>query len=376
MGRLMVLRVCNLVAKEFIQFFRDRLMAIFILTLPVLQLILLAHATGSRISNMCTAIVDLDRSEASRRLISALDNRRELEVCCFSTTLEETHRLLDRGEVTLVVVIPAGFAADLARGSRPHLQVVADAGNSVPARIALAAARAAVAEFGVRQAEEAGIGHAVVSSVELRVAVRFNQTLNVRFFTIPAQVGFIVYQVTLAIASVGLARERELGTLEQLLVMPLGRTELVVGKAIPALIIGMVNFGLMLVVAVYYFGVPLRGSLGLLALLTLLFVVAEIGYGILISALARTQQQAILLVFVLAMVDMTFSGYLVRVKNLPVAFQAIAQVVPFRHYLTIIRGVMLKGAGLDALWPHAVAMLAVGLFVAIVAGRSLGRSLE
>lgn len=372
----MVLRVCNLVAKEFIQFFRDRLMAIFILTLPVLQLILLAHATGSRISNMCIAIVDLDRSEASRRLVSTLDNRQELRLCHFSMTLEETHHFLDQGKVTLVVVIPAGFAGDLARNSRPHLQVVADASNSVPARIALAAARAAVAEFGVRQAQEAGMGRAVASPVELRFTVRFNPTLNVRFFTIPAQVGFIVYQVTLAIASVGLARERELGTLEQLLVMPLGRTELVVGKAIPALVIGMVNFGLMLAIAVYYFGVPLRGSVGLLVLLTLLFVVAEIGYGILISALARTQQQAILLVFVLAMVDMTFSGYLVRIKNLPIAFQVIAQAVPFRHYLTIIRGVMLKGAGLDALWPHAVAMLTVGLLVAIVAGRSLGRSLE
>jgi ABC-2 type transport system permease protein len=373
----MFLRICNLVAKEFSQFFRDRLMAIFILTLPVLQLILLAQATGSRISNICVAVLDLDRSEASRRLISALDNRQELEVCRHATTLEETHRLLDQGQVTLVVVIPAGFAADLASGSRmPHLQVVADAGNSVPARIALAAARTAVTGFTARWAEEAGISQALSSPVELRFAVRFNPTLNVRFFTVPAQVGFIVYQVTLAIASVGLARERELGTLEQLLVMPLSRVELVIGKAIPALVIGMLNFGLMLAVAVYYFGVPLRGSLGLLIGLTLLFVVAEIGYGILISALARTQQQAILFVFVLAMVDMTFSGYLVRVKNLPVTLQAIAQVVPFRHYLTIIRGVMLKGAGIDALWPHAVAMLAVGLLVAIVAGRSLGRSLE
>ena len=373
---MMFLRICNLVAKEFIQFFRDRLMAIFILTLPVLQLILLAQATGSRISNMCVAVLDLDRSEASRRLIGALDNRHELEVCRYTATLEETHRLLDQGEVTLVVVIPAGFAADLNGFRVPRLQVVADAGNSVPARIALAAAHAAVTGFAARRAEEAGLGQALSSPVELRFAVRFNPTLNVRFFTLPAQVGFIVYQVTLAIASVGLARERELGTLEQLLVMPLGRLELVIGKAIPALVIGMLNFGLMLAVAVYYFGVPLRGSLGLLIALTLLFVVAEIGYGILISALARTQQQAILFVFVLAMVDMTFSGYLVRVKNLPVTLQAVAQVVPFRHYLTIIRGVMLKGAGLDALWPHAGAMLTVGLLVAFVAGRSLGRSLD
>jgi len=151
---------------------------------------------------------------------------------------------------------------------------------------------------------------------------------------------------------------------------------LVIGKAIPALIIGALNFGLMLAVAVWGFGVPLRGSLLLLFLLTLLFVVVEIGYGILISGLARTQQQAILLVFVLAMVDMTFSGYMVRVKHLPALLRAVAQVVPFRHYLVIIRGVMLKGSGLGALWPHAAAMGLMGILVMLVAVRSLSRSLD
>jgi ABC-2 type transport system permease protein len=158
--------------------------------------------------------------------------------------------------------------------------------------------------------------------------------------------------------------------------MPLRRIELLVGKAIPAMIIGALNFLLMLAVAVFGFGVPMRGSLPLLFTLTLLFVVTEIGYGIFISGIARTQQQAILFVFVLAMVDMTFSGYLVRVKNLPMTLQVIAQVVPFHHYLTIVRGVMLKGAGLDALWPHAVAMLLMGLLVTSVAVRNLSRSLD
>jgi len=206
--------------------------------------------------------------------------------------------------------------------------------------------------------------------------VRFNPTFNFRYFSIPAQVGFIIYQVTLTVASIGLARERELGTLEQLIVMPLRRIELVIGKAIPALLIGVLNFLLMLAVAVFVFQVPMRGSLSLLFLLTLLFVTVEIGYGILISGIARTQQQAILLVFVLAMVDMAFSGYMVRVKHLPAVLQAIANMIPFHHYLTIIRGVMLKGAGLDVLWPQAAAVLLIGLLVTAVAVRNLSRSLD
>jgi ABC-2 type transport system permease protein len=370
-----MVRVWNLVRKELIQFRRDWLMTTFILTLPVLQLILLAQATGSRISDLCVAVLDSDRSYVSRRLVSALDNRRELDVCYFSETLADAHSLLDRGGATVLVVIPDGFAADLADDSaEPHVQIIADASNSVSGSIALNAAKGAVLEF----ASDHAVAHGLAATipVELRTTVRFNPDLNARLFSMPAQVGFIVYQVTLTVAAVGLARERELGTLEQLMVMPLRRVELVVGKAIPALLVGALNFLCMLAVTVFAFGVPMQGSLLLLFALTLAFIVAEIGYGIFISAVARTQQQAILLVFVLAMVDMTFSGYMVRIKSLPVALQAIAHVVPFSHYLTIIRGVMLKGAGLGVLWPHAAAMLAIGLLVIIIAVRSLSRSLD
>jgi len=370
----MLLRVWNLVLKEFIQFRRDWLMTTFILTLPVLQLVLLAQATGSRISNLRVAVLDLDRSNASRRMITALDNRRELDVRHHPAALADTHRLLDQGEATLAVIIPAGFAADLSSITRtPQVQLIADASNTIPASIALRAAREAITAFA---GETRFFPKNLVSIIDLRTTVRFNPTFNHKFFTVPAQVGFIVYQVTLTVASIGLARERELGTLEQLMVMPLRRIELVIGKAIPALIIGALNFLFMLAVAIFGFHVPLRGSLPLLFGLTLLFIVVEIGYGTLISGIARTQQQAILLVFVLAMVDMTFSGYMVRVKNLPVALRAIAQVVPFRHYLTIIRAVMLKGAGLDALWPHAAAMLLTGLLITAVAVRNLSRRLD
>jgi ABC-2 type transport system permease protein len=375
--KLVLLRIWNLVLQELIQSLRDWLMTAFILTLPALQLALLAQATGSGIAHLDVAVLDLDRSTASRRLAVALDNRRELDVRYHPAALSDARDLLDRGQVTLAVVISPGFAADLADAScPPSIQLIVDASNTVPASNALRAARGAVAAFAEGSRFSGTWSQDPTSVVELRTTVHFNPTLDFRYFSIPAQVGFIVYQVTLTVSSVGLARERELGTLEQLMVMPLRRVELVIGKAIPALIIGALNFGLMLAVAVWGFGVPLRGSLLLLFLLTLLFVVVEIGYGILISGLARTQQQAILLVFVLAMVDMTFSGYMVRVKHLPALLRAVAQVVPFRHYLVIIRGVMLKGSGLGALWPHAAAMGLMGILVMLVAVRSLSRSLD
>ena len=368
-------RVANLVYKEFVQFFRDRALAALILMLPVLQLVLLGRTSGERISDLGVALVDLDRSPLSRRLAMMVDSRRELAVTHYPSTLAEAERLLDRGDVVLVVGIPVDFAADLrAPTATPFVQLIAGATNTVPASTALNAARETLADLAADVTQRAP--RVPGPPIDLRFTVRFNPTSNHQFFTVPAQVGFIVYQVTLSITSIAFARERELGTLEQLLVMPVRRVELAIGKAIPALVIGAVNFLLMLGVAVFYFQVPMRGSLFLLVGLTLLFILAEIAYGTLISAVAHTQQQAILLVFVLAMVDMTFSGYLVRVKHLPPVLRSIAQVVPFSHYLTIIRRIMLKGAGLGALWPHAAAIAGMGGLVLLVAVRSLSRRLD
>ncbi|MCP4541635.1 MAG: ABC transporter permease [Chloroflexi bacterium] len=376
----MLLRIWNLVLKELVQFARDWLMTTFMLTLPVIQLVLMAQSTSSRVSDLCATVLDLDRSAASRQLVTALDTVQEVNVCHFSMTLADTHSLLDQGEVSLVVVIPNGFAADIVDASRtPNIQFITDASSSVPARYALSGAQGAVTAFMADLFREAGLlssAQVLDSVIDFRTTVRFNPELDFRFVSVSAQLGFIVYQVTLVVASIGLARERELGTLEQLLVVPLRRVELVIGKAIPALIIGMINFVIILAVSVFVFNLPVRGSLPLFFALTLLFIAVEIGYGIFISGVARTQQQAILFVFVLAIVDMTFSGYMVRVKNLPPALQAVAQIVPFRHYLTIVRGVMLKGAGLDVLWPHAVAMALMGILVTVVAVRNLSRSLD
>jgi ABC-2 type transport system permease protein len=371
----MILRIRNLVWKEFIQLRRDWVMAAFILTLPVLQLILLASATSSSIGDLIVAVVDLDRSSVSRRVVTSLGNKEELEIRYVPATLEQARHLLDHGDAILAVVIREGFSAALERPSETAaVQLIADGSNDLVAGIALGAAREALVDFAGEERGSRPRAH--TSPIELRTTVRYNPTFDVKLFTVPAQVGFIVYQVTLTVASIGLARERELGTLEQLIVMPLQRLELVIGKAIPALIVGMLNFALMLGVAVFGLGIPIRGSLSLLIGLTFVFVTVQIGYGIFISGMAHTQQQAILLVFVLAMVDMAFSGYLVPIKNLPAVLQTIAQIVPLRHYLTVVRAVMLKGAGLGALWQHAVAMGAMGLLITALAVRNLSRSLD
>jgi ABC-2 type transport system permease protein len=371
----MFLRIANLIVKEIIQFARDRLLVTFIFLAPMLQLILMAQSVEQGVTDQPTVIMDLDRSRLSRQLAIDLDNTQELDVRYHVGDSQEMRRLLDAGQARLAVVIPAGFAQELGSATSPQaVQIIVDGTNTVAASIVQAAASNVVSRLSAGLADRYGL--VIPEFVDFRTSVRFNPTLDFRYFTIPAQLGFIVYQVTLAVASLGLARERELGTMEQLMVTPLQRIELTLGKGLPAVAIGAVNFGAMWFIGQVVFHLPMNGSLLLLVALTLLFVVAVVAWGLFISAISRTQQQAILFVFIQAMVDITFSGFLVPVENMPSLLQAISYVVPLRHYLGIIRGITLKGAGLPELWPQTLALLALAVALWAIALRSIARRIE
>lgn len=371
----MLTRVWNVVRKEILQFARDRMLSAFLLLMPILQLVLLARATGSRITGMGVAILDLDRSPVTRQMIADLDNREELNVEYFVADESQLQSLLDRGEVDVGVIFPRGLEAKLLNPARTaNVSVIVDGSNSMVGAIALIEASAALSSYGLDVLESRGVD--VTPDVNLRLTTYYNPTYDMRYFSIPAQVGFIIYQITLSVASLGLTRERELGTLEQLIVTPLGRLELVIGKAIPALLVGVLNFVLMTAIAVYGFHIPMRGSFLFLFVATLLFVTAEIGWGMLISTIARTQQQAILFVFILSMVDISLSGYMVPVRNLPRALSVIARLTPMYHYLVVIRSVMLKGAAMASLWVHAVALAFLGIGTFAIAIRGVSQSLD
>lgn len=368
-------RVRNLVWKEILQLARDRLLTLFLFLLPMVQLVLLARATGRGVHEQPVVILDLDRTAVTRELALRLDLREELSVASFVEAEEDLQRLLEQGEARIGIIFPAGFSAQLLNPARTApVRVLVDGTNDVVAAIALSA----VQDLFTRYARErvAAWGSDPAPLLDLRIVTYYNPGYDTRQFAIPAQVGFITYQITLAIASLGLARERELGTLEGLIVTPMRRAELIVGKAIPALVIGLLNFLFLLAIAVLGFGVPLRGSFWLLLGLALVFVLAEVGWGLMISGFSRTQQQALLFVFIQALVDLTLSGYLVPVKNLPLTLRAASRVVPMYHFLAVIRSVMLKGAGLADLWPHALALAGLAGLMLFVAARGVSRRLE
>jgi len=354
-------RIGNLAAKEIIQLTRDALMLLLIIVGPTLELVLLAYSTGQGVRRLPMVVVDQDRSRISREIVAAIDNTDELDVVAYLDSPDQIADWLERNQAALAVILPAGLEADLDT-RQPQVQLIADGSNSVIGSNALTAASGAINAFLLRRAE-ATTG----PTLSLRAQVRYNSALNVRHFAVTAQLGFIVYQVALIVAALGLTRERELGTLEQLLVTPLRRIELITGKAIPALIIAGIDFVIMWAIVVYGVGVPMRGSFPLLLALSLLFIAAEIGWGLTISALSHTQQQAVLMIFVLALVDISFSGYMVPIERMPPALQALAQIFPLQHYLVIIRSVMVKGAGLEAVWVQVAALVALGVGSSAVA---------
>jgi len=366
-------RISNLAVKELIQLMRDWLMLVLIIVGPTSELVLLAHSTGRGITHLPVVVVDQDCSQISRQIITAMDNTDELDVVAYLGSPDQIQAWLERDQAVLAVIIPRGLEAGWVAARLPSVvHLVADGANSTTGATALSAASGAIKAFLARREMSAWGG----SLLDMHTQIRYNPTLNVRHFAITAQLGFIVYQVVLIIASLGLTRERELGTLEQLLVTPMRKIELIIGKAIPALIIASVDFIIMWAIVVHSFGVPMRGAFMLLLALSFLFIAAEIGWGLTISALSHTQQQAVLMIFVLALVDISFSGYLVPVERMPIAFQALAQIFPLQHYLVIIRTIMLKGAGLSVVLPQVLALVLLGMSSGTVALLSLRGKLD
>lgn len=375
----MFTRTWQVIVKELFHFRRDRALTAFLFLFPVLQLVLVAQTAGSAVGDLSLAVWDQDHSPASRAVAQALDNTRELTLTYQPTSSDAIARLLDRGLAAAAVVIPPNFGADLvAPAAEPaQIQVIIDGANVSSGSAALSAAEGAITAALLRWL--AGATDAAVAAggpVALETLVRFNPELNGKFVAIPGLFAFVVYQVAMVVASVTIVRERELGTLEQLAVTPTRRIEILTGKAIPAIFVGLVNFLVLYGVVVGVFHVPMRGSWALLFLLSALFVAAEVGVGLMVSAVSRSQQQAVLLVFPLAMIDLSLSGYLVPVESMPQGLQMLSLFSPLRHYMKILKDIMLKGADLSTLWPSALALAGLALVVGLLALRNVARNFE
>ena len=354
-------RLRFLVWKEFLELrLNPRLFGVVVIA-PIVQLTLLGYAATTDVKNVPVVVADGDRSMRSRDLIARFDGSPNFTVIDTVTTVEEIEPYLERGRAWLAVSIPAGYGGDVAAGLPVRIQVAADGTDSNSTTVALGYATSLLGTYGQEVALTRGAGAPTAPAIDARIRVWFNPQLESRFFMIPGVLALVLLVVTANLASMAIVREKELGTLEQLNVTPLRRWELIVGKLLPYGLIAMIDVLLVVAVAVFWFEVPLRGSFWLLLAMSLVYVVCTLALGLFISTISDTQQQAMMTATFFFLTPMIYlSGFIFPIENMPAVIQPITYLIPLRYFLIIVRGIFLKGIGLDLLWPQALALSAWG----------------
>lgn len=365
-------RIREMVVKEFRQIFRDPRMSRVIFITPILQLMLFGYAVSTDVRNTATFVVDHDRTQASRALVASFTASGYFRLVGQSERPADLVRALDRGDAIVGLEIPRGFSEALRSGNGAPVQLLLDGTNSNTATVAQSYAERIALGYGVRLGVAPRRG--VIPEVDLRERVWFNPDLSSRDYNVPAVIGAIMLLVALLLTSLAIVREREIGTLEQLRVSPLTPGELIAGKTIPFALIGLADLVVVTLVAVLWFQVPFVGSAPLLLLASILYLLAALGMGLLISTLASTQQEAFMVSFLVYMPAILLSGFMFPVSSMPAVFQWLTYANPMRHFLEIVRGVFLKGVGLDALWLQYLLLGGMGMALLAVAAARFRRA--
>jgi ABC-2 type transport system permease protein len=374
----MLRRIWSLATKEFIHLRTDWWMPAFMLVGGAMELLLVGWATSRPITNLPLMVFDQSKTAASRSVVMALENTGTFQLANEVNDMQTIQDAMDRGKVNAAVIIPPDFSEqmDSAKG-QPTLFVILNGSESTPADASLRAVQGVGNELGQSIAvKRLGLNPDEFAGFNPSLRVWFNEALSEALYTTPAELGLMLEFTVLLFAALAFSRERELGTLEQLLVMPFSSLEIIVGKSIPVVIVGFTDFLLMLSMVHFAFGVPVRGSLLLLIFLAFGYVLVELSKGLVISVISRTQHQAFLLVMLVGMADFMFTGYAAPVEGMPKALQWFAYLIPAHHWLSILRGLLLKGAGLDVLWPHVLALVILGLVIGTFSWRFVRRALD
>ena len=372
-------RIGGLVWKEIVQFLRHKLLLAFVLAFPIWNLSSIANMVSRGIMHIPTAVCDQDRSQASRQLVTTLRHSRIFDPDTHVNSPDAVEYLLQRGDVKVGLVIPPNFGTD-AEATGAAVQVLLDGSETTTALVTQAYLEGIAFVYAQQVLGERLVGLDVVvgelEQVDARSRVWFNEDLRREIFQLPAEMAGAVALLAVLLPAVSVVREREAGTLEQLFVTPIRSIELIVGKSVLTLIVTYLGFLGMLALNTLRYQVPLRGSLALLMILTACYILVEMGWGLLISAVARTQGQGFLGAFFVVMLEIILSGQVLPVEYMPRIVQAASYLAPNRHYTAIVRGVMLRGVGLADLWPQVLALGVLGIGLYAIATVRLRKRLD
>ncbi len=373
-------KVRYLFVKELIQTLRDKRMRITLIVPPVLQLIVFGYAANLDVKHIRTSIRDLDQSVESRDLIGRFGSSKYFDIITFPNTPREVKDLINQGDVTLSIEIPTDFSRKLKKGDTATVQIVVDGTESNTALIALGYANQILSEFStqvlVKRLNRAGMIGFEQAGVDLQQRIWFNPNFESRIFYVPGVIASIAFLIPIILTAQAIVREREIGTLEQIMVTPIRSWELMVGKTLPFAVVGLFDVIMIVLIGVFWFEVPLRGNPFLLLLGAVLFLMSSVAIGLFISTICSTQQQAQISTFFFTMPAFTLSGFAFPIENMPEWIQYLTYFNPLRYFLVIVRGVFLKANGLDILWPQVLALGILGTLMILLSSLRFQKRLK
>ncbi|MEW6379623.1 MAG: ABC transporter permease [bacterium] len=373
-------RIRQMVIKEFIQIFRDPRMRMVIFVMPIVQVLALSYAVTTDVKHITTAIHDLDHSRVSRELIARFVESEYFDIVEYIDGEDRGRELLDRGKAQAVIRLNKGFAQDLLAARPARVQIIVDGTDSNAAGIILNYASKITGQFSQqilisRTHRLSGSAAPGFNQVDLQTRAWFNENLESRNFYVPGVIAFVITLVSLLLTSMAVVREREIGTMEQIMVTPITQTEFILGKTVPFALVCIVDVILITLLGVFWFKVPIRGSLWLLLAATALYLMTTLGVGLFISTVSRTQQQAMMSTFFFFFPSMLLSGFVFPIANMPVPVQWLTLLNPMRYFLVIIRSIFLKGVGWHILWPQMAALAVMGVTILWLASRRFQKTL-
>lgn len=367
-------RILVILRKEFIQALREPRMRVLLFVPPMVQLIVFGFAVNLDVDHAHIAWMDMDRTPASRDLRERFEGSGRFDVVALPQSESEVHDALDRGTAQAVVRVLPKFERNIHRGFPAQVQVLVDGTNSNTAELVSSYAQQIIADYSADATAQRQNSRVMAMSpgaapnlsmpeLDTRTRVWFNPDLYSRNYFVPGVIANIIMIVTLMLTALAIVREKEIGTMEQLMVTPIRPVELMLGKALPFAIVGMIDVGLVTTIALLVFHIPFRGSPLLLIFCSALYLMTTLGAGLLLSTISATQQQAMMANFFFSTPAFMLSGFAFPIRNMPVAVQYLTYLNPLRYFIDIVRGLFLKGVGADVLWPQMAALAAFGMGV-------------
>jgi drug efflux transport system permease protein len=357
------LRIRELVRKEFIQLFRDRKNRPLLIIAPLIQIILFGYVVSTDVRDIRLGLLDQSRTPESRMFIDTLVGNPTFRITQRVENPKQLDTLLVRRRVDLSVLIPPDFAQRIRRGDTAPVQIMVDGIASNMAAVRIAHAASVIEQFNTRMLRNLYARRIDYGQVDERLRTWYNPNLDSQNYYVPGIVAVLVMILTLLLTSMAIIREKESGTMEQIIVTPLSSAELILGKTIPFILIAQAQMVAVTVFAKFWFGVPLTGSIPLLFVTTCLFLLSTLGLGLFISTISQSQQQAMMTTFFFILPIFMLSGFVFPIRNMPAVVQWFTYLNPLRYMLVIIRGIFLKGTGLEALWHQIAGLAGIGLMV-------------